>query len=492
LGKVERHTTRERRGGDVVSLRLAEPSAVDAHVVQFYESDAFLCARVAVFLGEGLRNGEATLMVATRPHRKAIIERLAAEGHRLDGLVLLDAHETLARIMEGDMPDPTRFQGLLADIFTQLERVGGERPRARGYGEMVNLLWNDGNQRAAIRLEELWNAARQTRPFTLLCAYVMGGMYREDDTEQFLDVCRQHQHVLPTERYALLDESARLRQMTVLERRNGALEHELEHRRQVEKVLREALRERARVEEDLRVAVERERTARAQAEASDAYKEMFLGILGHDLRNPLNTLLTTARLLSMKPDLSSDEAKKLSRMVSSGKRMETMIRQLLDVTRARLADGIPLELGEPHDVAAVVSRIVDELSAASPGRNIVFRREGPCMAVIDTDRMEQAISNLVGNALEHGTPERPITVALRDLGDAVAIDVHNHGDPIEPAAMEVLFDPFVRADTKHARSEGLGLGLYIAERILHAHGGGIAVTSSRADGTRFEARFPKR
>jgi phosphoserine phosphatase RsbU/P len=168
--------------------------------------------------------------------------------------------------------------------------------------------------------------------------------------------------------------------------------------------------------------------------------------------------------------------------------MQRMIEQLLDVTRVRAGSGMPLHRRE-HDVACLVTKIVDELRASHPGREIALRTDEGCRALVDPDRVAQVVSNLVGNALRHGDATLPVEVTVTVDEKTVAVAVHNFGPPIEPAFLPLLFDPFQRGHRQLGPAEGLGLGLYISERIVSAHGGRIAVSSSAETGTRFEAIF---
>jgi signal transduction histidine kinase len=482
------HALKSEVGDDL----LADPPS-HLHAVQFYESDDFLFERVGRFLAAGLQAGDRMVVIATGEHRAGLMERLRAleieQAIARGQLLMLDARETLARFMIGDMPDADLFREMISGVFTPL-KDGQPRSRIRAYGEMVDVLWRDGNSRAAIRLEELWNDAGNDHAFSLLCAYVMGNFYKEGDSSRFMEVCRTHSHVIPTESFtALSDAHARLREISILQQRARALETEIAHRKELEGALRDALRERSRVEDELRACLKREQAAREQAEASDAYKEMFLGILGHDLRNPLTTILTTAGLMKRRGELAPDGGKYLERITTSGVRMVRMIEQLLDVTRARLADGIPVNRSQTHDLVPVVNKIADELRAAHPERRIEVQAAGPCLAHLDPDRFEQVISNLVGNALTHGDPERSVTVAVALRNREIRLRVHNFGPPIDPALLPWLFDPFKRRDG-HDRARGLGLGLYIADRIVSAHAGRIEVESTAETGTSFEVILP--
>jgi signal transduction histidine kinase len=304
--------------------------------------------------------------------------------------------------------------------------------------------------------------------------------------------------VLPTEAFTGLEDAhARLREISLLQQRAKALESEILHRKQLEVALRDALADRSRIEEDLRDCVKREQEARARAEANDSYKEMFLAILGHDLRNPLNTVLTTARLMKMREELVPDSERRLERIITSGQRMERMIEQLLDVTRARLGGGLPVSRSQ-QDLVPLANRIVEELRAFHPSMTIDVHAPARCLAHVDPDRFEQVLSNLLGNALAHGDPTRPITLAVSSRGDVASVSIHNFGAPILPEFLPMLFDPFERgARQSQAGSQadngrsGLGLGLYIADRIVTAHGGKIEVTSHVGTGTRFEVMIPR-
>jgi signal transduction histidine kinase len=466
-----------------------------AHAVQFYDDEAFLYETVARFLGPGLRGDDRILIVATEAHRQGIarhLEPALVEDAKASGrLLFLDARETLSRFMVGDLPDPDLFREVLDSVLSQMRGDHRRKTHVRVYGEMVDVLWKDGNAGAAVRLEELWNDAAKDHSFALLCAYVMGNFYREAASGQFMEICRNHSHVLPDEAFASLgDADVRLREIALLQQRARSLESEIHHREELEGALREALRERGRVEEELRESVRREREAREQAEASDAFKEVFLGILGHDLRNPLNTVLTTARLMAMRGELAPESHKRLERVVASGERMQRMIEQLLDLTSARLAGGIPIERNDERELAPLVEKIVDEVRAANPGRAIELLTQGTCRAHVDGDRFEQVVSNLVANAVLHGDPGQPVRVELATRAAAASLSVHNQGVPIDPALLPTLFDPFKRGETRAGRPHGLGLGLYIADRIVTAHGGTLRVESTVEQGTRFEALFP--
>ena len=218
-------------------------------------------------------------------------------------------------------------------------------------------------------------------------------------------------------------------------------------------------------------------------------RERFIGILGHDLRNPLNAIMMGVEMLG---DLPEPHKTVVATVARSAHRMEAMIRDVLDFARGRLGDGIPVATSQV-DLHRVCTEIVAEMTLAYPARAFSFEAAGDLRGQWDPDRVEQVLSNLVGNAVTHG--QGAIRVTGSDAGDDVLMTVHNHGATIPAALISTLFDPFTRAaqdvSGKHAAADGLGLGLYIASEIVHAHGGTISVTSVHGDGTTFAIRWPR-
>ena len=217
-------------------------------------------------------------------------------------------------------------------------------------------------------------------------------------------------------------------------------------------------------------------------------REQFIGILGHDLRNPLAAILMAVEVLD---DLPEPHSAVVARVARSAHRIEAMIRDLLDFARGRLAGGIPVA-PRPCDLQALCDEVVEEMQQAHPDRAIRFEAAGDLRGEWDADRIEQVISNLVGNAIAHGTGL--VRVTGRDEGDEVVTTVHNQGPAIPAEAISTLFEPYARPaeDADGPRSKGLGLGLYIASEIVHAHGGTISVTSRSGEGTTFTIRWPRR
>jgi signal transduction histidine kinase len=218
--------------------------------------------------------------------------------------------------------------------------------------------------------------------------------------------------------------------------------------------------------------------------------EMFVGILGHDLRNPLGALVAGTELLQA--TLTDDKhLKTLNRMASAGKRMTSMIEQLLDLTRARLGGGLGfVRVRKRLDVRELVQRTVDELRASHPGREIVVESSHDSVTFGDPERLLQLFSNLIANALTHGAPETAVIVAIVGKTQDIIVDVRNAG-VIPPERLLTLFEPFRGKPGTVGRSSGLGLGLFISQQIAMAHGGDVTVESSPAHGTVVSVRLPR-
>jgi PAS domain S-box-containing protein len=235
---------------------------------------------------------------------------------------------------------------------------------------------------------------------------------------------------------------------------------------------------------------EQKRVQEALAEAL-AFRERMLGILGHDLRNPLSAVRILAQLLLRRTDVSDDARVQLAHIDRAGKRMLEMIATLLDFSESRSNGALPIS-PEPTDLHEVTRAVVAELLVANPGREIELVTGGDGHGRWDPARMAQVVSNLVGNALTHGARDEPVTVSVGGNADELHVAVSNAGIPIPPELLTSIFEPFCgrkRSDTSHAR--GLGLGLYIAKQIVSAHGGDIAARSTAAEGTTFTVRVPR-
>jgi signal transduction histidine kinase len=234
---------------------------------------------------------------------------------------------------------------------------------------------------------------------------------------------------------------------------------------------------------------------RSYSEQINRSRQMFLAILGHDLRNPLNAIIMSAEALPLTGDLNVEAVEMVSGISASGAAMAKMISDLLDFTSTGLGSAIPVSLAD-MDLKNLCRAVVDEMQAAHPTRTFEVRASGDLTGVWDAARLRQMVSNLLGNAVQHGTPDSPVVVTVGADGSDLVLTVQNRGVPISPAAIPTIFEPLVRdmsSDKQRQRQPGsIGLGLYIARQVASAHGGTIDATSSQEDGTVFTVRLPRR
>lgn len=221
-------------------------------------------------------------------------------------------------------------------------------------------------------------------------------------------------------------------------------------------------------------------------------QERYLAILGHDLRNPLGAILTSASFMLEVEDLSEPIHSLAERIASSSRRMNEMVLDLIEFSRTQLGRRVPIER-EPMDAGRMVHDVVAEVKAAHPEGDVRATCDGDLHGNWDSARFTQAMTNLVSNALEHGKPGNPVTVAAHGTDRDVFLAVHNDGSPIPPEMLPRIFDPMKAMGDRVSRQSGhLGLGLYIAEQIVRGHGGAITVQSTAGEGTTFTVRMPRR
>lgn len=214
-----------------------------------------------------------------------------------------------------------------------------------------------------------------------------------------------------------------------------------------------------------------------------AMKDRLVGIASHDLKNPLSAVTMGALLLSKSNGLAENERRLVEHISTSAKRMSSLIAQLLDLTRVRLAGGIPVERKEVA-LHELIPTLVEQTRLGS-GRTFETKLT-PVTVQADPDRLSQVLSNLLDNAVKHGSPDEPIRVTLSTSGSRTFIDVANNSPAIAPAVLETLFEPFTQG--LGATREGMGLGLFISREVMRAHGGSLTATSTQGV-TRFRAEL---
>ena len=435
-------------------------------MVQLYEDEAYLAEVVGCYVAAGLERGEPTLIIATPAHRSAFRERIAARGAdvaraQADGrLVVLDARPTLARFMVDGRPDTSRFVASVGGIVRDLGRRGA---RVRAFGEMVDVLWADGNGEAALALEELWNALAEAQSFSLLCAYDLARFPGGDDGPALARVCGAHSHVIPAESYAHSgDDDARRREIAQLQQRARALEGEVAERKAIEARLRESLQQR----------------------------DEFLAIAGHELKTPLTAAqLMMESLLRLAEEAGSPTLhERVAKATLALKRLGLLIDSLVDVTR--LTGAPPRLRREQLDLAALVREVVEGAAPMLRGArcNVELGGDAQVRGRWDRLRLEQIANNLLSNACKYGAGQ-PIAIRVERAGERARLSVRDHGVGIAREDQARIFERFERARAK-PHAWGLGLGLWIAQQAVAAHGGTIYVASEPGHGATFVVELP--
>lgn len=222
------------------------------------------------------------------------------------------------------------------------------------------------------------------------------------------------------------------------------------------------------------------------------FRDRLIGIVSHDLRSPINTILLGTSMLLERDLLDAPATKTLTRVLTAAERAERMIRDLLDYTQAHLGGGIRVER-KPNDLGQIARRVMDEVEVSHPECELELVYEGGNLtAELDADRIAQVIGNLLSNAVSHSSAGSRIHVALRGTDTDVSFDVHNTGSTIPAHRLREIFEPMQQIAPGSGRNQrSVGLGLYIVESIVVSHHGTIGVTSTESEGTTFTVRIPR-
>lgn len=440
------------------------------HFVQFYEADGFLLNSLSGFIGRAIHADDGALVVATEAHRNGLDELLQANG--LDVTTAkargqyrsLDAAETLSKFMVDGAPEPGRFNEFMGGVIAS---VTDGRPRISAFGEMVALLWAEGNHAAAIRLEELWNDLQKTHSFSLFCAYPMNGLSGERFIEATGSVCKVHSRVIPAESYAdLSDPNARLRAIALLQQKAESLEAEVKERRQVE--------------ERLRLALVGEQMARAEAETANRMKDEFLATVSHEIRTPLNAIIGWSHLLRTGRLDEATAARAVETIDRNAKSQAQLIEDILDVSR--MITGKLRLNNEPVDIASVINAAIDSVQLAIDSKDLkleVTLNPSARHTLGDASRLQQVVWNLLANAIKFTPSGGRIEVKVERAGHNLRIRVSDTGQGIGADFLPFIFDRFRQADGTTTREHGgLGLGLAIVRHLVELHGGTIKADSA--------------
>ncbi|HEY0859032.1 MAG TPA: ATP-binding protein [Albitalea sp.] len=245
------------------------------------------------------------------------------------------------------------------------------------------------------------------------------------------------------------------------------------------------------LEQEIALREDAQETMRAGAERV-TFGNQLIGIVSHDLRNPLNTISLTATVMARRGALGPQDAQLVQRIQNAAERAARLVRDLLDFTQARLGGRIPAQ-PRPMDVHELLKSVLAELEAGYPGRIACSLDAADPRGEWDPDRLSQVVENLVLNALKYGAADGVVRVTTNSEGASLLMEVHNDGEPIPPGQLEAIFEPLQRGaeagQTNPDRS--IGIGLYIVKHIVEAHGGKVSARSLSGYGTTFAVRLPK-
>jgi len=451
------------------------------HFVQLYETDAFLLTSLCGYIGAGLRAGDACIVVATQGVREGLEERLRADGVDVAAAltrgqyIALDAAEMLSTFMVLGAPEPGRF----AQVFGEIIRQATEgRRRVRVFGEMVALLWTEGNHAGAIRLEELWNDLHGAHRFSLFCGYPMRIVGGEALAEALGAMCGAHTRVIPAESYAALaSPEDRLRAIVLLQQKAQSLEAEIAERKRIEESLRES---------------------EAALHRALYLRDEFLSAISHDLKTPLTVLKGQAQMLRRRATrgaLGEDTILAgLEQIESKSRQMAELIDELLDVTRLSAGEELQLDRRMVDLVALTRNVATDHAELTNHHRVVILSEEPDLIGSWDRLRLARVIENLVSNAIKYSPRGGDITVTLirekSPEGDYAVLAVQDWGMGIAEDDLPCIFERFYRGKNAGSAMAGAGLGLAGVRQIVEQHGGTIAVDSREGVGSTFTVRLP--
>jgi signal transduction histidine kinase len=451
--------------------------ANDGHLVQYYEKEAFLYDRVTDFISDGLRGSDAAVLIATRAHRDGVESRLFRKGVDLAQLTAhgryhaLDAQDTLSRFMVDGTPDPDRFADTVGPVI-RTARSGDRRVLA--FGEMVALLWAEGNREAAIRLEELWNDLARRETFALLCAYPMSHFDEAEYAKPFAEINAAHTWVTPAESYSIVEADERNRVIATLQQKAAALEAESKQRTALEAQLRGKIDQLAEV---------------------DRRKDEFLAMLGHELRNPLAPVTTALQIMRIHEGEPSRVARSREIVERQIEHMTRLIDDLLDVSRITRGK---IELREqPLLLSAVIERAIESARPLIDERGhrvVLDLPTEPVTFLADPARLGQVFANLLNNAAKYTDVGGRIWLRARVEGNEIVVGVKDDGPGLTKDLRKHAFELFVQGPQTRSRARGgLGIGLTLVRRLVELHGGTVeALSEGPGRGTEFVVRLPLR
>jgi signal transduction histidine kinase len=414
------------------------------HLVQFYETDSFLIHTVR----EYVQNADCVLLVVTKEHKKQL------EKFKKDSWIILDADTTLSKFMKNDLPDRILFY---EHIGKKIKNALKKTSNVRAFGEMVAVLFERGNHKAAHALEELWNELQTEVAFSLLCAYPMKSFKGSNFATPFSKVCTHHTRVLPAENYPRIETmDRRFRAIAILQQQAVSLESEMRQRIDLEK-----------------------------------QKDRFLEVASEELCAPLNTLHTRAETLkktfTMKNDAES--LTQIERMTDEIDMLSSLARSMIDVTRIQAEK---IEIDHYHfDIKELIEECVLDTAATTKSHTVTTHLDKPKIVHGDRDRIAQILTCLIKNAI-HFSPEKDeVIIESHNKKGSVTISVTDFGIGLEKGDQEKIFDRFfIPQHFLIKPHRGLGLSLYISSEIAKKHGGALTVKSKKGRGSTFSLTLP--
>jgi signal transduction histidine kinase len=460
------------------------------HFVQFYERDDSILDSLSGYVREGLEAGEACVVIATHARLEGLEDRLLVAGLDTEAarergrLFTLDAAATLARFMADGSPDPVRFGEVVGGVLARATE-GGRHVRA--FGEMVAVLWAEGNDEGALALEALWNGLRDAHAFRLFCAYPLNAFDGEAQAAPLARVCAEHSRVIPAESYtALAETDERLRAVIELQQKARTLEAELMERRAIEDELRA-------VKGQLEVQVRGEQAARAEAERANALKDEFLLTVSHELRTPLTAILGWSHLLVNTRLDDATAARALDAIERNAMSQAELVEDILDVSRA-VTGRLRLSVG-PVDLTSAVNEAVDSVQREAASKSLALEVTfDPSARHVSGDaaRLQQVVRKLLLNSVKFTPAGGSVFVRLRHAGRDVEIVVSDTGQGIPAEFLPYVFERFRQFDGSTTREHGgLGLGLTIVRHLVELHGGTVrAESEGEGLGSTFTVTLP--
>ncbi len=451
------------------------------HSVQFYEDNSHLINSLKAYVSTGLKANENIIFIATPEHlfdlekqleKEFDISKLKSQGN----YIALDAAETLSKFMVEGSVNSELFAQSLGELVKNT--ILTNRP-LRAFGEMVALLWAEGNFDAAINLEKIWNDLRKKYDFSLLCAYPLNSFSGESKVNSFLHICEEHSHVIPAESYiSKSSRDERLRSISALQQKAISLEAEIAEKNRLELNL---------LEQQAKLNLATMRTTQLQ-EAVDDLKAFSYGI-SHDMRAPLRCIQQYSSLLieEFGKEMNSKKLELISQITSSSRNLDKLIQDILSYSAISHQD-IKIR---PVNLNKLVNDLVQQYQDFQiPNAKISINN--PLLPVMgNEDALTRCLQNLLANAVKFMPPgvKPEVKVWTELLDKNVRLWIEDNGIGIFPKHLERVWRIFERVYPQKTYP-GTGIGLSIVRKAIERMGGSVGVESEFNKGSKFWLEIP--